>query len=465
MSSALDFDNITLLTDSYKVTHYRQYKPGTQTVYSYLESRGGAFEETVFFGLQYFLKRYLCGCVVTAEKIDVAEELYSAHFGDASLFNRGGWQHIIDRHGGRLPVTIKAVPEGTVVPVSYVLMTIENTDPECYWLTNYLETLLVQVWYGCTVASQSREMKQTILRYLDETGDPALIDFKLHDFGFRGVSSVESAAVGGAAHLVNFLGTDTIAGIVLAKNYYSASMPGFSIPAAEHSTITSWGQEHEAAAMENMLDQFPDGLVAVVSDSFDIFTACREIWGNQLKDKVLGREGTVVIRPDSGDPSTVVCKLLDILGEAFGSETNAKGYRVLPPQVRLIQGDGIDRQSLGEILQAVKAGGWSADNLAFGSGGGLLQKLNRDTSKYAFKCSSITIDDEDHDVFKDPITDTGKKSKRGRLRLVRQDGQLMTVADTDTSQSNELMEVFRDGDLLQEYSFGEIRERAACENE
>ena len=459
MTTASDLDNILLLTDSYKVTHYRQYMAGTETVYSYFESRGGAFDETVFFGLQYYLKKYLTGAIVTPAKIDAAETIYGMHFNDAGMFNRGGWEHIVKQHGGRFPVSIRAVPEGTAVPVSNVLMTIENTDPACYWLTNHLETLLVQLWYGCTVASQSREMKRTLLGYLHGTGDPSLIDFKLHDFGFRGVSSVETAAVGGAAHLVNFMGTDTIAGIVLAREHYAAEMPGFSIPAAEHSTITSWGRDNETAAMKNMLDQFPSGLVAVVSDSFDIFHACREIWGAELIDQVLARDGCLVIRPDSGDPPVIVNQVLDILGETFGYETNDKGFRVLPPQVRVIQGDGIDRDSLGVILDAMKANKWSADNIAFGSGCGLLQKLNRDTSKYAFKCSAITVDDNEREVFKDPVTDSGKKSKRGRLKLARKDGQLTTVTASGSSP-DELVEVFRDGKLLVDESFDNIRQRA-----
>ena len=201
------------------------------------------------------------GQVVRPEHLDEAEAVFREHFfGDPSLFNRAGWQHILDKHDGRLPVRIRAVPEGTVVPTSNVLMTIENTDPACYWLTNYLETMLVQVWYPCTVATQSRSMKQVIADYLQRTGDMSGLPFKLHDFGFRGVSSVETAAIGGAAHLVNFTGTDNIAGVMMARNYYGAAMPGFSIPAAEHSTITSWGRDREVDAYANMLEAFPQGL-------------------------------------------------------------------------------------------------------------------------------------------------------------------------------------------------------------
>ena len=192
--------NLLLRTDSYKFTHWKQYPPGTEQVYSYFESRGGKWPEVVFFGLQYYLKKYLEGPVVTRQAIDEAEEMVGRHFGDASLFNRRGWEYLLWVHGGRLPLRILAVPEGTPVPPHNVLMTVENTDPVCYWLPNYVETLLVQAWYGSTVATQSREMKKLVLKYLERTGDPSLIDFKVHDFGFRGVSSVESAGVGGAAH-------------------------------------------------------------------------------------------------------------------------------------------------------------------------------------------------------------------------------------------------------------------------
>lgn len=343
------------------------------------------------------------------------------------------------------------------------MMTIENTDPACFWLTNYLETLLVQVWYGSTVATQSRWMKKTILDYLNESGDPDTVNFKLHDFGFRGVSSVETAAMGGAAHLISFRGTDTLAGVLAAREYYGEPMAGFSIPAAEHSTITSWGQEHEREAMENMLDQFPRGAVAVVSDSFDIYAACSEIWGKQLRQKVLSRDGTLIIRPDSGHPPEVVVEVLELLSDAFGVEINSKGYKVLPPQVRVIQGDGIDRTMIVTILDAMMAEGWSADNIAFGSGGGLLQKLNRDTCKFAFKCASATINGEPRDVFKQPITDQGKRSKAGRMKLVRDGDHWSTLLNNQSDpRPDQLVEVFRDGEILLETTLEQVRERAQC---
>ncbi len=459
-------DNIVLLTDSYKVSHWKQYPPKIETVYSYFESRGGKWQDVVFFGLQYYLKRYLSGPVVSQDRIDEADELFASHFGSRELFNRDGWESLLKKHGGRLPIRIKAVPEGTAVPSFNVLMTVENTDPEFFWLTNYLETLLVQTWYGSTVATQSREMRHLISKYLQRTGTEELVDFKLHDFGFRGVSSVESAGIGGAAHLVSFKGTDTIAGLTFAKKYYGEPIAGFSIPAAEHSTITSWGEEHELDAMRNMLQQFPTGIVACVSDSFNIFEACGDIWGGKLKADVLTRDGTLVIRPDSGDPVQVLVKghpnVLDILADKFGFTINAKGFKVLNDKVRVIQGDGIDFEMLDAILYAMKQKGYSADNIAFGSGGALLQKLNRDTLKFAFKNSSVVVDGVQRDVFKNPITDKGKQSKRGRLRLIRdQYGFFHTVHENDAPESADcLVEVFRDGEILREWTFEQVRQNA-----
>lgn len=453
-------NNICWLSDSYKVSHWKQYPPNTRRVHSYFESRiGSVFPQTTFFGLQYWLKQYLAGVVVTKEKIDIAEELFNLHFFGKKVFNRAGWEHILNKHGGFLPVEVKAVLEGTTVDESNVLMTVENTDDESYWLTNYLETLLVQTWYPSTVATQSRAMKNVIAKYLEKTGDPSLIDFKLHDFGFRGVTCPEQAAIGGASHLINFKGTDTFPGIVLAKYFYDETMAGFSIPAAEHSTITSWGKEHEVDACKNMLEKYPDGLVAVVSDSFDIFNCCENIWGGVLKDKVLARDGVLVVRPDSGYPPEIDVQVLDILGKQFGTTTNSKGYKVLHSKVRAIQGDGIDYAMLDLILANMERNGWSADNIAFGSGGGLLQKLNRDTQKFAFKCSSVTIGDEERDVYKQPITDSGKKSKSGRLKLVKEGEKLITVSATDPRE-DQLQVVFRNGELLIDQKFEDIRNRS-----
>jgi len=476
------FDNIILATDSYKVSHYRQYPKDTEYVYSYFESRGGKFDEICFFGLQYFVKRYLCGPVVTEDKIIEAKEMVDSHMGPGH-FNEEGWRHILDAHGGFLPISIKAVPEGTVVPTKNVLFTMVNTDPKCFWLTNYLETLLVEVWYPLTVATNSREQKKIIYKAMLDTGcEPSVfMNFKLHDFGYRGVSSVESAAIGGAAHLINFWGTDTMAALLCCKYYYGGpkgesanvtlpditlNVAGTSIPAAEHSTITSWGRDKEKDAFENMLKAYPEGLVAVVSDSYDVFNACRKLWGEELAKMITERKGTLVVRPDSGEPTEIVPQLLDILGTAFEADvtTTSTGHKLLPSYIRMIQGDGISYESLGSILEAMAKAGWAADNLAFGSGGALLQKLHRDTQKCAFKCSEVVNKSGDATlVFKDPVTDKGKQSKKGRLTLQMDDatGKLATVTEGKGDPAKDVMiEVFRNGYLLVDQTFAQIRSRA-----
>ncbi len=465
-------DNLILNTDSYKASHWLQYPPQTEATFFYVESRGGVYERTVFFGLQAILKEYL-STPVTHAQVDEARDFFAVH---GEPFNEAGWRHIVDTHGGRLPLRIRAVPEGSVVPTHQALVTIESTDPACYWLPSYLETLLLRLWYPVTVATQSWHLKQLIRQYLDlSCDDPAAqIGFKLHDFGARGVSSAESAGLGAAAHLVNFLGTDTVSGVLTARAYYGEAMAGHSIPAAEHSTITSWGRDREVDAYRNMLRQFarPGALVAVVSDSYDIYTAIREHWGKTLRDEVIASGATLVVRPDSGEPVDVVHQCLVLLDEAFGHTLNAKGYRLLR-HVRVIQGDGINPNSIRAILERVTKAGYSAENLAFGMGGALLQGINRDTQKFALKCSAAKITGQWTDVFKAPVTDPGKQSKRGRLALLRhrEFGSWRTVPIAETLARPEdhvpepgwehaLETVWENGRLVRDWTFAQVRERS-----
>jgi nicotinamide phosphoribosyltransferase len=467
-------ENLILLADAYKYSHHKLYIPGTQFIYSYLESRGGKFEETVFYGLQYFLKEYLSGVVFTKEKLDEAETLLTEVFGRKDVFDRSRFEYIIDKYGGKLPVRIKAVAEGTVVPVRNVLMTIENTDPECFWLTNFLETLLMQVWYPCTVASVSREIKKVVKKYYEETASAAAfggIDFVLNDFGFRGASSVESAGIGGSAHLVSFAGSDTIPGSVFAKKYYNApAAPGLSIPATEHSVVTLLGEEGELEIFKHILDSYPTGTIACVSDSYNIFRACEEYWGTALKEQILKRDGTLVIRPDSGDPVQTLLRIFNILMDKFGYTTNEKGFKVLPPQVRVIQGDGISYSSIPGILEALKQAGISAENLVLGMGGALLQRVNRDTQEFALKCAYAVVNGEAINVQKMPVEldATGqlrtsfKKSKAGKLRLIKDNNTFKTVREEEAPASADLLHtVFENGEVTLSYTFDEVRKTAA----
>ncbi|CAL8240011.1 nicotinamide phosphoribosyltransferase 2 isoform X2 [Gadus morhua] len=469
--AAHDF-NLLLATDSYKITHYKQYPPNVSKIYSYFECRckkGSPFNEVVFFGLQYLLKKYLTGAVVTEEKIQQAKVFYQMHFRQ-TVFDEDGWRKILEKYDGRLPIRIKAVPEGRVVPRGNVLFTVENTDPEFFWLTNYVETMLVQMWYPITVATVSREFKKILAKHLRaSSGSIEGLDTRLHDFGYRGVSSQESAALGGAAHLVNFCSTDTVAGLLMAQRYYSCPMAGFSIPAAEHSTIISWGRSREKEAFEQMLEQFPTSPVSVVSDSYDIFKACKHIWGDKLKDRVMERseDSCLVIRPDSGDPTETLLQVIQILEECFGSSVNSMGYKLLPSYLRIIQGDGIDLGSIEQILQKLRDEGWSSENVFFGCGSALLQKINRDTLNCAFKCSYVENNGQGMDVYKLPMTDPSKGSKKGQLTLSRNSDGLLETLEKGVGKPEEdlLVKVFENGSLLQDYSLEEIRRKAQLTEE
>lgn len=468
MTNVLNLLTAIIRTDSYKFSQWMQYPKDTVRISSYIESRGGE-DKSVFFGLQAFIKQYMMS-PITMTDIAIAEKIVLAH---GLPFNREGWEIIVNEYNGYLPLEIEAVPEGTVMETRNVQVQIVNTDPRLFWLTSYVETAMLRgIWYPSTVATKSRKMKKLIAAALKVTSDIPVNDqlmFKLHDFGARGASSSETAMLGGMGHLVNFMGTDTVEALVGAMECYNTdSVPGFSIPASEHSTITSWGRENEVKAFENMIDKFggPGKIYACVSDSFNIYRATEEYWGDVLKDKIIAKGGTLVVRPDSGDPTTVPIQVIGILMNKFGYTTNSKGYKVLPSCVRVIQGDGISEESLPKILKNMIEAGYSIDNIAFGMGGGLLQAWNRDTLKYAMKASAC--EDSNgvwHDVFKDPISDRGKASKKGRLGLVLEGGlgsvSYRTVPkDVADKKGNLLRTVYRNGKLLVDDTFEAIRSRA-----
>jgi len=472
--------NFILLSDAYKYSHHKLYPKGTTKVYSYLESRGGKFSKTLFFGLQMYLKKYLEGVVITKEDVDEAVEYLSTQdgvFGRDDVFDRSKFDYIIDVHGGKLPIKIKAVKEGTVVPTKNVLLSIENTDPNCFWLTNFIETSILQIWYPITVGTVSFEVKKLVDKYFDLTTDfdektsDFLKEFVLNDFGVRGVSSIESAEIGGAAHLVNFMGSDNLPAARAVRNYYNTkSIYAKSVPATEHSIMTMLGEEGEVEMMKRTLETFPTGIVACVSDSFNIFKACSEYWGGELKELILSRPSTpgnqLVIRPDSGDPIRTLEAIFEILFDKFGYTLNSKGYKVLPPQVRVIQGDGVNLNSIEDIYTKLYELGISAENIVFGMGGKLLQaNIDRDTNNFAIKCSFAIVDGEEIDVVKNPtemnsegvITKSFKASKKGRLKLIRTESGYQTVGVNDTGEDL-LVDIFENGKILKEFTFEEIRE-------
>lgn len=457
--------NIILQTDSYKVTHGVMYPPQTEKVYSYFESRvGSEYPYTVFFGLQGLLQKYFTK-PVTVEDIDQAEALFKIHFGDDTIFNRAGWEYIVNEYNGYLPVEIKAVPEGSVIPTSNVLMTVVNTDHNCFWLTNWLETTLSHVWYSSTVATLSRHTKKMIESFLDTTSDnPDAVNFMLHDFGYRGASSEETAAIGGAAHLINFMGTDTLAGMVYAVEHYNANLESlaFSVRASEHSVMTANGVAGEMRILDGILAGAPTGIVSVVADSYDIYNFVHEVC--LRKKEIVAREGRVVVRPDSitnnhKTPEELTLWIVGELYHHFGGVVNSKGYKVLDDHVRVLWGDGISPNDIDLILKELLRAGYSAENMVFGMGGGLLQKVNRDTQRFAFKCSAQMRNGTWVDVKKSPL-DASKASKAGLLKLVcPQPGQYVTVKQDE--DGNDLLEiVFLNGQVLRTQTFDQIRELA-----
>ena len=420
-------DNPILSTDSYKFSHFAQYPAGTTYIQSHIAARGTQIpgvREVVMFGLQSYIKNRLLK-PITRRQVEEAADFCKKH---GTPFNRDGWLRIVDEHDGFLPIAIFAVPEGTPVALGNMMVKVQNTVEGFGWLVSYVETdILRAVWYGSTVATISRECKRVIKEYLDLSSDApdAEINFKLHDFGFRGVSSYESAGIGGAAHLINFFGTDTVAGIAHAMDYYDADVCGFSISASEHSTMTLRGRENEKQSYQAMIDAYasaPGALFAVVSDSYDLFNAIENIWvKGGLLEQVKKVGATVVIRPDSGNPVTTPCDAIAMLWDLLPEKlVNDKGYKILPPYVRVIQGDGITIESIRDILTTlVHKRGFSATNIAFGMGGGLLQHATRDTFKFAMKANAAIIDGREVDVYKDPVTDPGKRSMRGKLELFK----------------------------------------------
>lgn len=416
-------------TDSYKVSHPYQYPEGTEYVQLYIESRGGEYPETMVLG-QNFISRVL-ERGITMEDVDRAEKLYKAHFG-FDLFRADLWRRIVTEFNGILPVKIEAVPEGTIVPTKFPVMTVVNTHKDYYWLPGHLETFLLRaVWYPSTVATISYNAKKAIKQALNTSSDLTgeALDFcvrtRLHDFGARGVSSSESAMIGGAAHLMNFIGTDTVEALIYLQDLYDTEeVVGISIPAREHSTTISYGSDgklspdQEDKAFLNSINQWGSGVYACVMDSVD-FEAAVERVSREYGDLIKQKNGTFVFRPDSGNMYKNIEFALETLAENMGYTVNSKGYKVLHPSCRIIQGDSLNTPAdIEQVLNWVLTLGYSAENIAFGMGGGLLQHCDRDTQKWAAKASAIYINGEWKAIRKCPKGAEWKASKAGYLTLV-----------------------------------------------
>ncbi len=479
--------NLILMSDAYKYSHHKFYTPGLTKMVSYLESRGGKFQETVMFGLQYIIKKYLAGQVLSEDMVYEADEKLNGEngvFGKDGSFSKEKWLRLVEKYDGVLPLIIKAVPEGTVIPVKNVLAMIESTDEEFAWLVGFIESLFLQIWYPITVATLSREVKKIVVKYLIKTGAdpkaiPMITQFVLNDFGFRGVSSVESASIGGAAHLVNFMGSDTIVGSDMLMKYYNTkTMWGKSIDATEHSIMTMEGEEGESNVIRRILKTKTTGYVACVSDSYNILRTCKSYYGEMFKDIILSRDGVFVVRPDSGDPVATLKAVFKILFEHFGYTKNSKGFKVLPPQIRVIQGDGVNYDSIIDMYEALMKEGIASENLVLGMGGKLLQAgIDRDTQNFAVKACYAIINGKGVDIIKSPteldangnVKVSFKKSKKGLLKLVKtSDGGYVTLTSADKGYDeakDELVKIFENGKLLIDDNIENIRQRADVDYE
>lgn len=471
--------NFAIMSDCYKFSHQDQYPKGTNKVYSYLESRGSredGLDYTVFFGLQFYLKKYLLKPVTHAD-VDEHEKVVGHIMGSV---NSSRWRDLADL--GYLPLQIKAVPEGTVMPLKNALMTITNTHPDFAWLVNYAETLLMKLWGPITVASNSYRFRRMFNGFADRTvGNRDAVPFQLHDFGYRGVDSEEAAGIMGAGHLLSFLGTDTTAAVKLLMDYYSGGEDGnpvgLSVPASEHSVMCAHSIENDdLPAIRNMLDVYQSGTVSIVFDSYDLWRAIEEYACGLLKDQIMARDGKVVIRPDSGDPPLIICGnpsadtlpeqmgVLRLLDRGFGSDFNDLGFREICEKVGTIYGDAIFYERAVNILSKMAGMGYASNNIVFGSGGLLLNQWSRDTLKMAIKATYCEVGGESRAIEKDPVTDHGKRSKKGLLRVEREETELGITyrtydQQTEVEESRGVLEtVFIDGQLIREQTLTEVRE-------
>lgn len=469
--------NFLLCTDVYKVGHMSQYPQGTTKIYSYLVARSDKkLPTSVFFGLQYYIKEFL-STKVTKEMVDefltYRKEILGTEAPEDMKNRLNGLVEL-----GYLPLKIKAVEEGTVLPVKNVLMTITNTHPDHYWLVGFVESMLLKVWNTTTVASYSKTLKDLCADFSSTTcDDNGHLSFQVHDFGYRGCSSEETAAISGAAHLINFLGTDTIPAIKIVKEYYggSAGPIGLSVPASEHSVMCSFGQENELGAFKNMLALYPSGIVSIVSDTYNLWNVLTN-FVDTLKPEILARDGKVVFRPDSGDPEKIICGdpsapagspenlgCLRILDQQFGSTVNSKGFKVLNPKVGLIYGDGMYFERFKRILCNMQEMGYAASNLVIGVGGLLLQQHSRDDMGFAVKATYAEVNGEVRELLKDPVTDHGKKSHKGLLTLTKNSNGEFVTKDgcTWAEEATGLLEtVYENGVLVKEITFDKIRQNA-----
>ncbi len=481
--------NPLLLTDGYKVDHRRQYPDNTTLVYSNWtprKSRIDGVEEVVFFGLQYFLKKYIIHdfqeYFFKRPKAEVVAK-YSRRINNYLGDNQVGTKHIEDLHDlGYIPMVFKALPEGASVPIRVPMFTMYNTKPEFFWLTNYFETLLsAVVWLPCNSATIAKQYRLVLDKYANETSSvPEFVDWQGHDFSMRGMGGIEAAVTSAAGHLLSFSGTDTIPAIEFMEEFYNANsdteLIGGSVAATEHSVMCMGTTEGEYETFKRLICEiYPKGIVSIVSDTWDLWKVLTD-YLPRLETEIVSREGKVVIRPDSGDPADIICGnpngkteqekkgVIELLWDVFGGSTNSKGFKELIPQIGAIYGDSITVERATNICERLKAKGFASTNVVLGIGSFTYQYNTRDTFGFAMKATYGEVNGEGRAIFKDPITDDGtKKSAKGLMKIELENGKykLIDQVSWEEEKQGELKEVFRDGKLLIDYSLIDIRKQVA----
>jgi len=479
--------NPLLYTDGYKVDHRRQYPNQTTLVYSNWtprKSRIEGIEEVVFFGLQYFIKKYIIeefqNNFFNQPKEEICKK-YSRRINNYLGENAVGIAHIAALHDlGYIPMVFKALPEGVSVPIRVPMFTMYNTIPEFFWLTNYFETLLsTTVWLPCNSATIAKQYRLILDKYAKETSSiPEFVDWQGHDFSMRGMAGLEAAIISAAGHLLSFTGTDTIPTIDFMEDYYNANsdteLIGGSVAATEHSVMCMGTNTGEEETFKRLITEvYPKGIVSIVSDTWDLWKVLTEYLPN-LKEEVLARDGKVVIRPDSGDPVAIICGnpngktpeekkgVVQLLWETFGGTTNSKGFKELDSHIGAIYGDSITLQRATDICERLKQNGFASTNVVLGIGSFTYQYNTRDTFGFAMKATYGEVEGEGREIFKDPITDDGtKKSAKGLIKIVKENDtyQLIDQVSWEEEKQGELKEVFRDGKLLVDEKLSDIRAR------
>lgn len=480
--------NPLLLTDGYKVDHRRQYPTGTTLVYSNWTPRKSRIEnihDVVFFGLQYFLKKYIIEDFTNHffnQPKEVVVKQYARFINNYLGENQVGTAHIEALHDlGYIPMVFKALPEGVSVPVRVPMFTMYNTKPEFFWLTNYFETLLsTTIWVSCTSATIARQYRKILDKYAQETSSiPEFVDWQAHDFSMRGMGGIEASITSGSGHLLSFTGTDTIPTLQFLETYYNANsdteLIGGSVAATEHSVMCMGTTEGEFETFKRLItDIYPKGIVSIVSDTWDLWKVLTE-YLPALKDEITNREGKVVIRPDSGDPVDIISGnpdgktieekkgVIELLWDTFGGSTNAKGFKELIPKIGAIYGDSITIDRATQICERLKQKGFASTNVVLGIGSYTYQYNTRDTFGFAMKATYGEVNGEGREIYKDPITDDGtKKSAKGLIQIYKDPQgqyQLKDQCTWEEEKQGELREVFRDGKLLIDDSLANIRKR------